>query len=78
MNKIGLIASLRNSLSYKLQRAIVREALPNDLNDYANLISTYDNNLRFLPDRPRRLPVAHPDAIDIDVINYAPASSAKR
>ena len=57
---------------------MVREALPSDLNDYANLISTYDNNLRFLPDRPRRLLVAHPNAIDIDVINYAPANSAKR
>ena len=57
---------------------MVREALPSDLNDYANLISTYDNNLRFLPDRPRRLIVAHPNAIDIDMINYAPTNSTKR
>jgi hypothetical protein len=57
---------------------MVREALPNDLNDYANLISTYDNNLRFLPDRLRRLPVAHPNVMDIDVMNYAPASLAER
>jgi hypothetical protein len=78
LNEIGLIASLRNSLSHELQRAMVGEALPNDLNDYANLISTYDNNLRFLPDRSRRLPVAHPDAMDIDVMNYAPAGSAER
>jgi len=78
LNEIGLIASLRNSLSHELQRAMVGEALPSDLNDYANLISTYDNNLRFLPDRPRRLPVAHPDAMEIDTSNYAPAGSAER
>ena len=75
---ISLIASLRNSLSYKLQRAIVREALPSDLNDYANLISTYNNNLCFLPDRPRRYPVTHPNAIEIDALAYAPASSSER
>lgn len=78
LNEIGLIASLRNSLSHELQRAMVGEALPSDLNDYANLISTYDNNLRFLPDRPRRYPVTHPDAMEIDASAYAPASFSER
>ncbi len=78
LNEIGLIASLRNSLSHELQRAMVGEALPSDLNDYANLIATYDNNLRFLPDRPRRHPAAHPDAMEIDASTYAPAGSSER
>ncbi|KAI0570081.1 Retrotrans-gag domain-containing protein [Pyrenophora tritici-repentis] len=78
LNEIGLIASLRNSLSHELQRAMVGEALPSDLNDYANLISTYDNNLRFLPDRPRRYPVTHPHAMEIDTSAYAPAGSSER
>ncbi len=49
LNEIGLIASLRSSLSLNLQRAIVSEALPNNLNTYANLIATYNNNMQFLP-----------------------------
>jgi hypothetical protein len=49
LNKIGLIASLCHLLSLKLQRAMVGEALPNNLNTYANLITTYNNNMRFLP-----------------------------
>ena len=48
LNKISLIASLRNLLSPKLQRAIVGELLLSDLNLYANLIATYNNNMRFL------------------------------
>jgi hypothetical protein len=49
LNEIGLIASLRHLLSLELQRAIVSKALPNNLNTYANLITTYDNNMCFLP-----------------------------
>jgi hypothetical protein len=49
LNKIGLIASLCYLLSLKLQRAIVSKALPNNLNTYANLIATYNNNMCFLP-----------------------------
>jgi hypothetical protein len=49
LNKIGLIASLYYLLSLELQRAIVGEALLNNLNTYANLIATYDNNMHFLP-----------------------------
>jgi hypothetical protein len=48
LNKISLIASLRNSLSLELQRAIVGESLLDNLNVYANLIATYNNNMRFL------------------------------
>jgi hypothetical protein len=83
LNKIGLIASLQHSLSFKLQRAIVGEALPNNLNTYANLIATYNNNMRFLPVstpyRPRTTPTSRhdPDAIEIDS-SYAPAGSKER
>ena len=85
LNEIGLIASLRNSLSPELQRAMVGESLPSDLNSYANLIATYDNNMRFLPVpvttpyRPRlaQTPRRDPDAMEIDS-NYAPAGSKER
>lgn len=83
LNEIGLIAALRNSLSTELQRAMVGESLPNDLNAYANLIATYDNNMRFLPVqtpiRPRTSAVAikDPDAMEIDS-NYAPIGSKER
>jgi hypothetical protein len=49
LNEIGLIASLHYSLSLELQRAIVSKALLNNLNTYANLIATYNNNMCFLP-----------------------------
>jgi hypothetical protein len=85
LNEIGLIASLRNSLSLELQRAMVGESLPDNLNVYANLIATYDNNMRFLPApvsapyRPRAAPTVRqdPDAMEIDS-NYAPAGSKER
>lgn len=85
LNEIGLIASLRHSLSLELQRAMVGESLPNNLNTYANLIATYDNNLRFLPVsasapyRPRTTPTSRrdPDAMEIDS-SYAPAGSEER
>lgn len=85
LNEIGLIASLRNSLSPDLQRAMVGESLPSDLNSYANLISTYDNNMQFLPapvPTPYRTRTAQasrrdPDAMEIDS-NYAPAGSKER
>jgi hypothetical protein len=83
LNEIGLIASLRHSLSFELQRAMVGEALPSDLNTYANLIATYDNNMRFLPVsspyRPRSAPTSRhdPDAMEIDS-SYAPVGSKER
>jgi hypothetical protein len=85
LNKIGLIASLRNSLSLELQQAIVRESLLDNLNVYANLIATYNNNMRFLLAsvsalyRPRAaLTVCQdPNAMEID-LNYAPASSKEQ
>jgi hypothetical protein len=49
LNEIGLIASLCHSLLLELQHAIVGEALLNNLNMYANLIATYNNNMHFLP-----------------------------
>lgn len=80
LNEIGLIASLRSSLSTELQRAMVGEKLPRDLNTYANLVATYDNNLRFLPEQTRsnKMVYMHPDAMEIDVGNYAPLGSKER
>jgi hypothetical protein len=45
------INQLRHSLSNKLRRgrAMVGVTIPRSLDDYANLISLYKNNLRCLP-----------------------------
>jgi hypothetical protein len=85
LNEIGLIASLCYLLSLELQRAMVGEALLNNLNTYANLIATYDNNMRFLPVaasapyRPRTTLIGQrdPDAMEIDS-SYAPVGSKER
>ena len=85
LNEIGLIASLRSSLSLELQRAMVGESLPSNLNTYANLIATYDNNMRFLPARaltPYRaqttpITTHDPNAMEVDS-SYAPAGTRER
>ena len=59
--------------------------IPAKLNDYANLIALYDNDLRYLPvarptvTTPRRplSPLRHPDAMEIDS-SYAPVGSKER
>jgi hypothetical protein len=64
---------------------MVSKSLLNDLNTYANLIATYNNNLRFLPTstsdlyRPQTTPTSQHDldAMEIDS-SYAPASSKER
>ena len=55
-----------------------------NLNEYANLILLYDNDLRYLPPqhalRPSYATAAKrdPDAMEIDLSNYAPVSSAEQ
>lgn len=82
LNKISQITQLRHSLSDKLCRAIVGVPIPEHLNDYANLISAYDNNLRFLPTSryPRYQPYTKrdPNAIEINAFSYALVRSAER
>jgi hypothetical protein len=64
---------------------MVSKSLLNNLNTYANLIVTYDNNLQFLPTAASDLYRAWTtptswrdlDAIEIDS-SYAPASSKER
>jgi hypothetical protein len=64
---------------------MVGEALLNNLNTYANLIATYDNNMRFLPvavsapHRPWTTPISQRDldVMEIDS-SYAPAGSKER
>jgi Retrotransposon gag protein/Zinc knuckle len=51
LNEIGLIMQLKRSLSDDLRRAMIGVKTPSSLTDYANLISTYDNDLRYLPSR---------------------------
>ncbi|KAJ8118481.1 hypothetical protein OPT61_g568 [Boeremia exigua] len=73
------------SLSLDLQRAMVGETLPNNLNTYANLIATYDNNMRFLPtyapipyrSRTAQTTSRNLDAMEIDS-SYAPVGSKER
>jgi hypothetical protein len=79
------INQLRRSLSDELRRAIVGVKIPHELNDYANLIALYDNDLRYLPkNHPhheasrRECTRRDPNAMEIDTCNYAPLESAER
>jgi len=85
LNDSALVMQLRCSLSTELQKAMVGARIPDNMNEYANLITTYDNDLRFLsgrsqytprqPDPPRK----DPDAMDIDSSSgYAPKDSEER
>jgi hypothetical protein len=85
LNEIALIMQLKRSLSSELLRAMIGVKIPDNLNDYANLIVTYDNDLRYLPKAPttsRLTPhlVKDPDAMDIDSVRhrYAPKGSSER
>ncbi|KAI2475268.1 hypothetical protein Ptr902_13306 [Pyrenophora tritici-repentis] len=50
LNEAAQISQLRRSLSDELRHAMVGVKIPQNLNEYANLISLYDNDLRHLPD----------------------------
>ena len=85
LNEVGLVMQLKRSLSDDLRRAMVGVKVPDNLNDYANLITMYDNDLRYLPKKapaaPRAArPTRDPDAMDIDNIHhdYAPKGSDER
>jgi hypothetical protein len=82
VNEEGLIAVLRRSLSSELRRAMVGIGIPNNLNEYANLIAAYDNDLRYLPNEPRSRTITHQkdsNAIEIDASHgYAPLGSKER
>ncbi len=86
LNEAGLIVQLKRSLSTDLLRAMIGVKVPNTLNEYANLIVSYDNDLRYLPKQPRAhlpgpiTPTRDPDAMEIDNIHqgYAPKGSPER
>jgi hypothetical protein len=87
-NESALVTQLKNSLSEPLQRAMVGQVIPDSLNEYANLIARFDNDLRYLPKhksyatptpRPSQS-YPDPDAMEIDsaTSSYAPKGSAER
>ena len=84
LNESAQISHLRRTLSDELRRAMVGVLVPHNLNNYANLIAQYDNDLRYLPSRPTQRPThvaavrRDPDAMEIDASKYAPAGSAER
>ena len=84
LNESAQINHLRRTLSDDLRRAMVGIPVPHNLNEYANLISLYDNDLRYLPPRHALRPSyataakRDPDAMEIDSSNYAPVGSAER
>ena len=80
LNENAQISYLRRTLSDDLRRAMVGVPVPNNLNDYANLISLYDNDLRYLPRSTQRTHTTsrYPEAMEIDASNYAPAGSKER
>lgn len=82
LNEGAQINQLRRSLSNELRRAMVGIPIPRSLNEYANLIALYDNDLRYLPstrtytttvEQPR-----YPVEMEVDTSTYAPAGSAER
>jgi hypothetical protein len=86
LNEAAQINQLRRSLSDELRQAMVGVEIPSQLNDYANKISLYDNDLRYLPSKrsyryeapKRENHHRDPDAMEIDTTNYAPLGSAER
>lgn len=78
LNEEAQINALRRSLSDDLRRAMVGAKIPSDINNYANLIAQYDNDLRYLPTRLSYRPTHNrkntspqrqqrdPDAMEID------------
>jgi hypothetical protein len=81
-NESALVVQLKNSLTDELQRAMAGQTIPDSLNDYANLIARFDNDLRYLPKLKTYASAAsppprtekpqyeqtrkHPDAMEID------------
>jgi hypothetical protein len=81
LNETGLIMQLKASLTTDLQRAMVGTVTPDTLNEYANQISRYDNDLRYIRGgNPRASSPAprHPDAMDLSSLDYAPIGSKER
>lgn len=91
LNEAGLVSQLKRSLTPELLQAMIGVKVPGSLNEYANLIVSYDNDLRYLSRAPRtskhrqvtrtsQSVVRHPDAIDLDNIHhgYAPKGSNER
>ena len=79
LNEHAQIPYLQRTLSDELRRAMVGVTIPATLNEYANLISAYDNDLRYLPrSQPVRSSRRDPDAMEIDTATYAPAGSSER
>jgi hypothetical protein len=81
LNEGAQINQLRRSLSDELRRAMVGVTIPRSLNDYANLIALYDNDLRYLPatrTTTSTKQARYPVEMEIDVSNYAPKGSAER
>jgi hypothetical protein len=79
---------LRTSLNLDLKKSMVGVKILPSLNEYANLISSYENNLYFLRSEDTRYErrnytnraLRDPNAIEIDAIenSYAPMGSVER
>ncbi len=85
LNETGLVMQLKSSLSPELQRVMIGTVTPDTLNDYANQIARYDNDLRYINARgaPRSAPGRTPstrdsDAMEINSLDYAPYGSKER
>lgn len=82
LNESAQINQLRRSLSEELRRVMVGVAIPRSLNDYANIIAQYDNDLRYLPttraQAPRKTLQRYPTNMEIDNMSYAPKNSTER
>jgi hypothetical protein len=81
LNEEAQIMQLRMSLNPELQRSMIGASIPKTLNEYANMIAAFDNDLNFVRARTessRRTTPRYSDAMDLDAMDYAPARSEER
>jgi hypothetical protein len=88
LNEPGQIMQLRTSLNLDLKKSMVGVKIPSSLNEYATLISGYENDLNFIRSEDTRYgqrssttrTTRDPNAMEIDAVenSYAPVGSEER
>lgn len=84
LNESAQISQLRRTLSDNIREKMAGVSIPNTLDEYANLIQRYDNDLRYLPSGRSAVSsktMRYPVEMEIDAAGgsaYAPKHSAER
>ena len=84
LNEAAQISQLRRTLSDNIREKMAGVEIPNTLDEYANLIQRYDNDIRYLPSGRSHVSsktTRYPVEMEIDASGgsgYAPKNSAER